>query len=247
MEAAAKHDVHFIVLDRPNPNGMHVDGPILQKQFQSFVGMHPIPVLHGLTVAELALMIKGEKWIALADQLRLTVIPMQGYRKTMRYSLPVPPSPNLPNDIAIELYPSLCFFEATAVSVGRGTDYPFQQIGHNTVKLGEHTFQPEPRPFAAPNPKLEGQTLHGIDMRISGIKGLSLRPLINAYQQFRNANQPGVTFFTNPDFMDKLAGTDAIRLAIEAGLSESEIRMSWQEGLSDYTRMRAQYLLYPIN
>ncbi|WP_371193717.1 exo-beta-N-acetylmuramidase NamZ domain-containing protein [Glaciecola sp. SC05] len=245
MEAAAKHQVDFIVLDRPNPNGMYVDGPVLEMAFQSFVGMHQIPVLHGLTVAELALMIKGEKWIENAEKLRLTVIPMQAYNKAMRYSLPIPPSPNLPNDIAIELYPSLCFFEASAVSVGRGTDFPFQQIGHHQVKLGKHTFRPESRPFAAPNPKLEGQTLYGIDMRNSGLKGLSLQPLINAYRQFRLANNEQ-GFFTAADFMDKLAGTDTLRLAIQAGVPEDQIRESWQTGLQAYVRMREPYLLYPL-
>lgn len=247
MQAAATHQVHFIVLDRPNPNGMFVDGPILQIEFQSFVGMHPIPILHGLTVAELALMIKGEKWIDHADSLTLTIIPMQGYQKNMHYSLPVAPSPNLPNATAIALYPSLCFFEASAVSVGRGTDYPFQQIGHNKVKLGTHIFTPESRPYTAPHPKLEGQTLYGIDMRSSALKGLSLAPLLNAYQQFIESNDADLVFFTAPDFMDKLAGTDELRLAIQAGKSEREIRQSWQQGLNDYKRMRTPYLIYPTS
>lgn len=247
MEAAAKHNVHFIVLDRPNPNGMFTDGPILDMAFQSFVGMHKIPILHGLTVGELALMIKGEGWIAQANELSLDVIQMHGYSKDMHYSLPIPPSPNLPNDLAIQLYPSLCFFEATAVSVGRGTDYPFQQVGHNKVKLGSHQFTPESRPYAAPTPKLEGKSLYGIDLREGlykgkTLEGLNLTILVDAYSRFNEANE---AFFTAPEFMDKLAGTDAIRKGIEAGKTANEIRSSWQEDLADYKVMRKSYLLYP--
>lgn len=246
MAAAAKHQVHFIILDRPNPNGMYVDGPVLDLAFQSFVGMHPIPVLHGLTVGELGLMIKGEAWIENANELALTVVSMQGYTKQTSYSLPISPSPNLPNDIAIELYPSLCFFEATAVSVGRGTDHPFQQIGHHQVKLGAHIFRPEPRQYAAPTPKLEGKKVYGLDMRDSGIKGLSLAPLLYAYEIFKEAGLDDATFFTASDFMDKLAGTDQLRLAIQAGKSEEVIRQSWQQGLANYKKQRKPYLLYPL-
>jgi uncharacterized protein YbbC (DUF1343 family) len=247
MQASAKHGVHFIVLDRPNPNGMFTDGPILEPAFQSFVGMHPIPILHGLTVGELATMIKGEAWIEHSEDLKLSVITMQGYHKAMQYELPIPPSPNLPNTTAISLYPSLCFFEATAVSVGRGTDYPFQQIGHDQIKLGEHRFTPEPRPYAAPSPKLEGKNLYGLDLRdgqynAQQLEGLSLQPLMDAYVSFSDADIP---FFTSPDFMDKLAGTDAIRKGIEEGKTASEIRETWQVGLMQYKTMRSTYLLYP--
>lgn len=242
MAAAAAHNLSFIVLDRPNPNGMFIDGPILEPEFQSFVGMHPIPVLHGMTVGELAQMIKGENWIDNAASLELHVIPVQGYNKQMLYSLPVAPSPNLPNDTAIALYPSLCFFEATAVSVGRGTDYPFQQIGHDSIKLGNHHFTPSSRPFAAPNPKLEGKSLFAIDMRTSNMSGLSLAPLIVAYQTFEQNSE---VFFTASDFMDKLAGTDSLRLAIQTGTSEADIRESWQKGLTNFKSRRVPYLLYP--
>jgi len=242
MAAAANHKLRFIVLDRPNPNGMHIDGPILEPEFQSFVGMHPIPVLHGMTVGELALMIKGESWIDKAASLDLHVIPVHGYNKQMFYSLPVAPSPTLPNDTAIALYPSLCFFEATAVSVGRGTDYPFQQIGHDKIKLGPHHFTPSSRPFAAPRPKLEGKHLFAIDMRSSNMSGLSLAPLIEAYHAFEKNSE---VFFTASDFMDKLAGTDRLRLAIQAGASEADIRESWRIGLTNFKRRRAPYLLYP--
>ncbi|MFC4700764.1 exo-beta-N-acetylmuramidase NamZ domain-containing protein [Glaciecola siphonariae] len=242
MQAAAKHNVSFIVLDRPNPNGRFVDGPILEPQFQSFVGMHPIPVLHGLSVGELALMIVGEQWIEQAETLDLHVISMQGYAKSMPYILPVAPSPNLPNAKAIALYPSLCFFEASAVSVGRGTDLPFQQIGHNIVALGEHRFTPESRPYAAPNPKLEGLNLFAIDLRDSKIEGLNLQPLLQAHRRF---NEQGEVFFTSPSFMDKLAGSDQLRKDIQDGKSEDEIRERWQAGLAAYKQMRQPYLLYP--
>lgn len=242
MQAAAQHKVAFMVLDRPNPNGEFIDGPVLDLAFQSFVGMHPIPVLHGLTVGELALMIKGENWIDNAEQLALTVIPMQGYHKSLVYNLPVPPSPNLPNYQAVRLYPSLCFFEASAVSIGRGTDFPFQVIGHNKVRLGDFTFTPASKPFAAPKPKLLNLALFGLNLQHSVIQGLDLRLLMDYHKAFKAQNIP---FFTAPDFMDKLAGTDTLRKAIENGESLEDIRLSWQYDLALYKKMRLPYLLYP--
>ncbi|MDT0595360.1 exo-beta-N-acetylmuramidase NamZ family protein [Glaciecola petra] len=242
MEAAAKHELTFIVLDRPNPNGKYVDGPVLDLAFQSFVGMHPIPVLHGLSVAELALMIKGEGWIKQANKLDLHTIAMQNYAKSMPYELPIAPSPNLPNAQAIQLYPSLCFFEATALSVGRGTDFPFQVIGHNVIKLGDFTFTPVSKPNAAPKPKLQDTRLFGQDLRSAKIGGLDLRLLVDSYKGFSGS---GETFFTHPEFMDKLAGTDQLRLAIEAGKTVDEIKANWQADLDAYKQMRQQYLLYP--
>ena len=242
MEAAAKHGVEFIVLDRPNPNGAFIDGPLLEPEFASFVGMHPIPVLHGLTVGELALMIMGEQWLEGAEKLDLTVIPMQGYHKQMQYSLPVAPSPNLPNDKAIALYPSLCFFEATAVSVGRGTDFPFQAIGHDTIKIGSFSFKPEPRPNAAPYPKLKGSILYAQDLRKTNIRGLDLQLFYDIFKQFQSNN---VEFFTASEFMDKLAGTDKLRIAMLAGEPLENIRLSWQAGLLQHKQQRKPYLLYP--
>lgn len=242
MEAAAKHDVEFIVLDRPNPNGEFIDGPVLDMRFQSFVGMHPIPLLHGLTVGELALMIKGEKWIENASKLQLKVVNMLNYRKSLRYDLPIPPSPNLPNYAAVRLYPSLCFFEPTAVSIGRGTDFPFQVTGHDVVHLGDFAFTPISKPFAAPSPKLMDVPLLGIDLQNSKIVGVDLHLLIEYFAAFQ---QHGITFFTSPSFMDKLAGTDALRKAIENKVSEQDIRISWQEPLAHYQGMRVPYLLYP--
>jgi len=243
MEAAAKHKVAFIVLDRPNPNGEFVDGPVLDMAFQSFVGMHPIPVLHGLTVGELALMIKGEKWINNAQELSLSVIPMKNYYKMLSYQLPIAPSPNLPNFQAIRLYPSLCFFEPTAVSIGRGTEFPFQVVGHNTQLLSDFHFTPISKPSAAPNPKLMDSELSGIDLRTSKMEGLDLTLLIEYYQAFKKDNK---AFFTSTSFMDKLAGTDSLRKSIEEGASIEDIRRSWQYDLDKYHAMRKQYLLYPL-
>lgn len=242
MQAAAQGGVQFIVLDRPNPNGHYVDGPVLKGEFRSFVGMHPIPVLHGMTVAELARMIKGEKWIKDADVLELITVPVANYSRHMAYTLPVAPSPNLPNAQAIQLYPSLCFFEATPFSVGRGTDFPFQVLGHDKVFVGDFSFSPTSRPGSASHPKLEGKNLKGRDLRNSEIQGLDLNLLIEVYQQFNKKEQ---VFFSRSGFMDKLAGTDELRLAIEAGHSEHQIRQSWQSALQTFRQQRQPYLLYP--
>ena len=241
MEAAAEQGVEFIVLDRPNPNIAYVDGPILEPQFKSFVGMHPIPIVHGMTVGELANMIKGEGWINQAAVLELNVIPVSGYTRATSYSLPIKPSPNLPNDTAISLYPSLCFFEATPISIGRGTDFAFQVIGYSPVALGEFSFTPRAIKGAALNPKFKNQAVQGLDLRQATTKGLDLSYLISAYKQLNNNN---ITFFERADFMDKLAGTDKLRLAIEAGQSAQQIKQTWQAALMQFKQQRAPYLLY---
>lgn len=240
MEAAAENDVTVVVLDRPNPNGAFVDGPVRQPGFISFVGVDPLPLLHGMTVAELALMIKGEGWINQAERLTLHTVAVENYSRNMAITLPVPPSPNLPNATAVRLYPSLCLFEGTTVSVGRGTPYPFQIIGHNNVRLGDLTITPE-AVDAAPSPKLEGTELMAKDLRQSAIKGFDIRLLINTYQQFVNA---GETFFSHPDFFDKLAGTDELRKAMVAGQDAATIRKQWQPELDAFKKRRAPYLLY---
>jgi uncharacterized protein YbbC (DUF1343 family) len=242
MEAAAQTSTQFIVLDRPNPNGEFTDGPILDTAYQSFVGMHPIPVLHGMTVAELARMIKGERWITDADKLTLITIANTHYRRDMPYDLPVAPSPNLPNSQSVQLYPSLCFFEATPISVGRGTDFPFQVIGYNIVPLGDFSFSPESRPGAALRPKLEDQVLLGVDLRHSLQQGLDLQMFVKAYQQFTASD---LNFFERPDFMDKLAGSNQLRLAIQQGHSAEKIKESWQPGIQAFKQLRKPYLLYP--
>ncbi|MBB1370181.1 MULTISPECIES: exo-beta-N-acetylmuramidase NamZ domain-containing protein [Pseudoalteromonas] len=241
MEAAAEQGVEFIVLDRPNPNIAYVDGPILEPQFKSFVGMHPIPIVHGMTVGELANMIKGEGWINQAAVLELNVIPVSGYTRATSYSLPIKPSPNLPNDTAISLYPSLCFFEATPISIGRGTDFAFQVIGYSPIALGEFSFTPRAIKGAALNPKFKNQAVQGLDLRQATTKGLDLSYLISAYKQLNNND---ITFFERADFMDKLAGTDKLRLAIEAGQSAQQIKQTWQAALMQFKQQRAPYLLY---
>ena len=241
MEAAAEQGIEFLVLDRPNPNIAYVDGPRLEPEFKSFVGMHPIPVLHGMTVGELAKMIKGEGWINKAPDLKLTVIPVDHYTRKSAYSLPVKPSPNLPNDQAIALYPSLCFFEATPISIGRGTDFAFQVIGYSPITLGDFSFTPRAIKGAALNPKFKNQTVQGLDLRQANITGLNLTYLINAYTELSKNN---ISFFERADFMDKLAGTNKLRLAIEAGQSEAQIKQSWQAGLAKFKAQRAPYLLY---
>ena len=241
MEAAAEQGIELIVLDRPNPNIAYVDGPILERQFKSFVGMHPIPVLHGMTVGELAIMIKGESWINKAADLKLTVIPVDHYTRLTSYSLPVKPSPNLPNDQSIALYPSLCFFEATPVSIGRGTDFAFQVIGYSPVALGDFSFTPRSIKGAAANPKFKNTPVKGLDLRTTNTRGLDLSYLITAYNKLSKNN---ITFFERADFMDKLAVTNKLRLAIEAGQSERQIKQSWQQGLAAFKKQRAPYLLY---
>lgn len=242
MEAAADAEIKFIVLDRPNPNGAFLDGPILEKEFSSFVGMHPIPLLHGMTVGELALMLKGEKWLKADKDIDLQVVPLKNYQRTFHYSLPVKPSPNLPNDRAINLYPSLGFFEATPVSIGRGTKFPFQVIGHDEFYQGTFSFTPVSMPGAASKPKLMNQKLVGQNLRTSKARGLHLGFIIDWYSKFKAHDK---TFFTHADFMDKLSGTDKLRKAIIAGKSEVEIKKSWQQGLQAFKTLRKPYLLYP--
>lgn len=241
MEAAAEQGIPLIVLDRPNPNGRFVDGPVREEAFASFVGMDPIPLLHGMTMGELAQMIKGENWISHAATLSLHVVKMKDYRKDQPYSLPVPPSPNLPNDQAIALYPSLCLFEATTLSVGRGTAYPFQVLGHDTVKLGEFQFRPQSLPNSAPYPKLEGKLLFGMDLRHASLEGFDLSLILSTYKRFKRANEP---FIDRPAFFDKLAGTDQLRLALDAGKSEAAIRQQWQPALTRFKQQQQPYLLY---
>ncbi|WP_370659886.1 exo-beta-N-acetylmuramidase NamZ family protein [Paraglaciecola algarum] len=241
MEAAADANVKFVVLDRPNPNIQYVDGPILEEKFSSFVGMHPIPILHGMTLAELALMIKGEGWLNTENRLNLEVIPVKHYSRADRYSLPIKPSPNLPNDQSIQLYPSLTFFEASYVSLGRGTEFPFQVLGHDQYFIGDFNFTPISTPGSALKPKLMDKALTGQDLRSVNIQGLDLSLLIAWYQRFQMHD---AKFFKSPSFMDKLAGTDKLRKMIMAGKTAEEISDTWENGVNQFKRQRAQYLLY---
>lgn len=244
MEAVAEAGVEFIVLDRPNPNGRFVDGPVLEAEFRSFVGMHPIPLLHGMTVAELALMIKGEGWLTTNKELSLSVVKVKNYQRNFSYNLPIKPSPNLPNAQSIALYPSLAFFEATPVSIGRGTKFPFQVIGHDDVNIGKFPFSPISIAGAASNPKLEGQNLLGEDLRQVNAAGIDLSYVLNWHKAFQTKK---LNFFNSPKFMDKLSGTDKLRKDILAGKTAEQIRLSWQADLKAFKQKRQPYLLYPDN
>ncbi|MBS1546731.1 MAG: DUF1343 domain-containing protein [Bacteroidetes bacterium] len=244
MEAAAEQGKQVIVLDRPNPNGFYVDGPVLDTAFRSFVGMDPVPLVHGMTIGEYARMINGQGWLKGSVKCNLTVIPCSGYDHSTYYELPVKPSPNLPNMAAVYLYPALGLFEGTNVSVGRGTDKPFQCIGFPGCTLGDYSFTPRSMPGAA-KPPHEGQRCTGLDLSSYGDfytrldPGLTLEWLIGMY----NAAPDKAKFFNN--FFDKLAGTNTLRKAVEAGIPESEIRKSWRKDLDVFKTMRKGYLLYP--
>lgn len=243
MEACAENGVEFIVLDRPNPNDF-VDGPIRQKGFESFVGVDPLPLLHGLTVGELAWMINSEGWLKSSpDSCKLHIVKMKNWRHGDPYWLPVKPSPNLPNDQSIRLYPSLCFFEATKVSIGRGTYYPFQVIGFPDRKYGDFSFTPVSLPGFDTNPLQKDKECYGIDLREYPFEGgLTLRFFLDFYNK---AGKDQAFFFSRPQWFDLLAGTKELRYQIVRGLSEKEIRDSWKPGLDSYKQMRKKYLLYP--
>lgn len=240
MEAAAENNLEVVICDRPNPNDF-VDGPILEPAFRSFVGMHPIPILHGLTVGELAMMINGEKWLKGGIQCTLFVIPVQGWKHGQPYAPVVPPSPNLKDYIAIRRYPSLCFFEATILSVGRGTNHPFRVLGYPNPQMGSFRFTPKSQPGAA-KPKYNGQECYGTDYtQVSTLEGLRLFPLIE-YQLL--CQKMGIKMIDRKRAFDILAGTDQLRLQLERGDSEQEIRSSWQAKLQRYKELRRKYLIY---
>ena len=239
MEACAENNIPLLVLDRPNPNGGIVDGPILEKEHSSFVGMHQIPVLHGMTIGEYAKMTNGEKWLKNGVQCKLEVIPCLNYNRNIPYSLLVKPSPNLPNDQSINLYASLCFFEGTNVSVGRGTEKQFQIYGSPYLENHGFSFTPKPN-LGAKDPVWNGKECFGEDLtKIEKVNRLELKWLIKAYQENSRTKNP---FFN--DFFTKLAGTKKLQQQIETGVSETEIRNSWTKGLEDFKVMRKKYLLY---
>lgn len=239
MQAAAENGKKFVVLDRPNPND-HVDGPVLIPSQYSFVGTMPLPVMHGLTVGELALMIKGENWGNTAN-LNLTVVPCSGWQHGNPYTLKVKPSPNLPDAQSIALYPSLCLFEGTMISVGRGTTCPFKVIGAPLKALGTFTFTPESLPGFDKNPMYKGRTCYGEDLRnVEPPCGFTLEYVLRMYK----LSNKGAGFFTFPSFFDRLAGDPALREAIMAGKSEEEIKAGWAGKLARYKEMRSKYLLY---
>jgi uncharacterized protein YbbC (DUF1343 family) len=245
MEEAARQNIPMIILDRPNPNGHYVDGPVLEKQQSSFVGLHPIPVIHGMTVAEYAQMVNGQGWLSGGIQCSLKIIPVKNYERTMWYPLPVAPSPNLPNMTSIMLYPGLCMFEGTVISLGRGTDFPFQVYGHPQLPANHFPFRftPESR-SAAPDPPQLGKLCHGLDLRtdqpekLTETASFDISYLINAFNHFPDKS----AFFNN--FFDRLAGNSKLREQILTGTDETAIRKSWQKGIADFREMRKAYLLY---
>lgn len=240
MEACAENNIELLVLDRPNPNAHYVDGPILDTAYQSFVGMHPIPIVHGLTIGEYAQMINGSFWLKDSIQCNLTVQEMKYYTHSLPYDLPVKPSPNLPNRQSISLYPSLCLFEGTAISVGRGTNLQFQIIGSPLLDSCSYSFLPSSQ-SGAKYPKHESLKCCGWDLSKFKIdKGINLSYLIECFNQY---NSKGIPFFNS--FFDKLAGSNVLRVLIEAGWSEAQIKETWQEGLQLYKEQRLNYLIYP--
>ena len=243
MDACAEYRKEFVVLDRPNPND-YVDGPMRKTGFESFVSLDPIPVLHGLTVGELAQMINGEGWLQSGNkQCELTVVEMLHWQHGDLYTLPVSPSPNLPNQQAIRLYPSLCFFEGLYVSVGRGTEFPFQALGCPDTRGGSFTFTPVVMPGFDVNPMHKNTLCYGIDLREYPFEGgLSLQFVLDFYKRLGSDEK---LFFTRANWFDLLAGNATLRQQIISGFSEAEIRKSWQPDLDQYKMMRRKYLLYP--
>lgn len=241
METCAENGIPLVVLDRPNPNGGYVDGPVLEEEYTSFVGMHPIPVVYGLSIGELAQMINGEGWLSGGVQCNLTIIPCENYTHGISYPMPVRPSPNLTNEHAILLYPSTCFFEGTVISEGRGTAMPFEVYGHPQLK-GDFSFTPQSIEGVAVHPKYKGQTCFGRDLRSinppEGWSRLFLEFLINAYEAFPDEED----FFT--PYFDKLAGTVSLRKQIEEGWDQDRIRATWEPGISDYLEKRERYIIY---
>lgn len=242
MEACAENHKPLVVLDRPNPNDF-VDGPVREESQRSFVGVDPLPILHGLTVGELAWMINEEGWLeSTPDTCQLRIVKMENWKHGDPYWLPVKPSPNLPNDQSIRLYPSLCFFEGTNISVGRGTYYPFQVLGAPDKRYGEFSFTPQSLPGFDTNPLHKDKTCYGVDLREYPFEGgLSLRFLLDFYEKADDKQ----AFFSRPQWFDLLAGTKELRFQIIRGLSEEEIRASWQPELEQYKAKRKKYLLYP--
>jgi len=239
MEAAAENNKEVLILDRPNPNGMYIDGPVKDDDVNGFVAMHPIPIVHALTVGELAQMINGEGWLENGVKSPLKIVSMQGWDHKSTYSLPVKPSPNLPNDNAIALYPTLGLFEGTVVSVGRGTDFPFEVIGHPDYSKGTFSFTPQPN-AGSKYPPMEGELCQGKYFGESEApRELSLKYLLGYHADIKD----DTTFFRS--YIDLLSGTKNFRKQVEAGWSEQEIKATWQPKLDAFKAMRKKYLLYP--
>ncbi len=243
MEACAEANIPVILLDRPNPNGHYIDGPVLEMKHKSFVGMHPVPIVYGMTIGEYGKMINGEHWLENGIQCNLTVIPLENYTHQTKYSLPIKPSPNLPNDVSINLYPSLCFFEGTNVSVGRGTSEQFQVVGTPFYDLKRYSYQFTPVPNeGAKYPKHKNEVCYGYDLRnVKPLNKIDLSWLIDFYQGHQSDSKEKEFFNT---FFVKLAGTERLKEQIKKGLTSDEIRNSWKQKLEEFQVKRGKYLLY---
>ena len=246
MDAAATYGKEFVVFDRPNPNIMTVDGPILDMRLKSGVGRLPIPTVYGMTMGELAQMVNGEGWLKEGKKINLTVIPCTGYTRHTRYALPIAPSPNLPNMLSIYLYPSTCYFEGTTVSLGRGTDWPFQVYGHPDMTGRKFDFTPRSRAGAKNPPQLDhlchGVDLHTMDAEAAIAQGINLEYVIDAY---RDLTAQGKQFYLKSNFFDKLMGRSDIRDMIARGMSATEIKATWADDVARFRQQRAPYLIYP--
>ncbi len=242
MEASAENGVPLLVLDRPNPNGDYVAGPILEPAFKSFVGIVPVPIVHGCTLGEMARMINGEKWTNAPVECQLTVIKVKNYTHKTEYKLPVPPSPNLPNHQSVRLYPSVCLFEATTLSYGRGTPFPFQVIGDTLPVPGSFQWIPKDLPGISINPAHEGKTCYGLDLRhIDPVPPFTLRYFIDFYRKYPSEKQ----FLHSERWLNQLAGTDKLLKGIREGKTGEELMSSWNGEITEYKRIRKKYLLYP--
>ncbi len=246
MEAAAENGIEVLVLDRPNPNSFYIDGPVLEGDYSSFVGLHPVPLVYGLTIGEYALMINGEKWLKEKVSCSLKIIPCRNYTHSSRYQLPIPPSPNLKSMRAVYLYPSLALFEGTNISVGRGTDFPFETYGHPKFPETDFSFIPQSIKGASLNPKHLGALCYGIDLRKlhvdslkANIKTIDLGYLRSAYDLLDSS----IFEFTN--YFNNLAGNGVLQKQVAKGIREDAIRKSWQKDLEEYKTIRSKYLIYP--
>ncbi|RNC89351.1 MAG: DUF1343 domain-containing protein [Allomuricauda sp.] len=241
MEACAEAKLPLLVLDRPNPNGHYVDGPTMESAHTSFLGMTEIPLVYGMTIGEYAQMINEEAWLANQSKVELIIIPLENYTHDSTYALPIRPSPNLPNDTAINLYPSLGLFEGTNVNAGRGTEFQFQRYGASFLDSTAYNFRYVPQPnFGSKYPKEEGKTCYGKDLSARPkMKEMSLQWLLDAYKNCSDKDQ----FFNTAGFT-KHAGTETLQKQIEAGLSENEIKASWQKGIERFKAIRKNYLIY---
>jgi len=246
MEACAENNITLLILDRPNPNGFYVDGPSLDLKFQSFIGMHPVPVVYGMTIGEYAQMLNGEKWLGNGLECNLIIISVKNYTHNTLYELPIRPSPNLQSQEAIYLYPSVCLFEGTVMSVGRGTNSPFEIIGHPNYPDTSFSFTPVSLEGFSKNPKFKNKKCYGLNLKnfastiVTTDKKIVLSWLIDSY----NALNLGEKFFEK-NLFDKLAGTDKLRKQIITGVSEDEIRESWEQDIEKFKEIRKKYLLYP--